>query len=69
MNWQKVADNLRETGLDASQKAEAINARMPPTRVPGKDRIVDDRAATIERHRINANFCYALAEALEAGIE
>jgi hypothetical protein len=66
MNWQKVADDLREQAVEAGKHAEALSKSLI-SRSP--DTMMIERAKTVERHRINANFCLALAQALEAGID
>lgn len=63
MNWTRVITSLRETGHDSSQKAIAFQQRY------GISRVYDENAKQIERHRINGNFCFALADALEVGLE
>lgn len=72
MNWQKVIDDLKKQAEDAVRHAEELRRIQPeehyPPNLPG-GLVVELRWKTIERHRINANFCFALAQALEAGIE
>jgi hypothetical protein len=61
MNWKAVVDDLREQASESAEKTKALTARVKVYDVEGMK--------LIERHRIQANFCIGLADALEAGIE
>jgi hypothetical protein len=69
MNWSAVADSLRVQADNAIKHAEALRTRTVTTGALADDPIMVERVKTVERHRINANFCLALAEALEAGLD
>lgn len=67
IDWKKVADALWSQGDDAMTHAEALRKVMPEISTSGNG-VAAERAKTIERHRINANFCFAMATALDAGL-
>jgi len=58
MDWEKVITSLR---LQSRAAARAVHNLRERGGEPEHDKM-------IERHRINANFCDALATALEEGM-
>lgn len=59
MKWKAVIASLRREAAEAVGHAMALSSQLEVSEVARK---------TIERHKINANFCIALADALEAGL-
>lgn len=68
MNWQKVIDDLDAQAMQAVHHANELKKNIPAMSTGGNG-AVEERLKTIERHKINGNFCFALAQALKAGLE
>jgi hypothetical protein len=68
MNWKAVADSLFDQAEEATKNVEALRTRMSTTGPLANDPLNVERVKLVERHRINANLCYALAAALDAGL-
>lgn len=65
MDWTKVADSFATQAHEAVDHAEAIVRHFQPG---GGGTLPPDQQKNADRHRTNANFCYAMAVAFRAGL-